>query len=171
MYYLFVINRYGMVALGFVLVLSLGGCKNPTAEVIGKWKCTNVDLPASIANNPNAAQMKSALTSSTIEFKADKSYSMNVSVAIDGTWTVDGSTVNMTTTKVMGMDAAQFKQVVEQQAKTNPMVAQQLKDNPDALDQMTKPRAATLSDDGKTLTLKGTSGKGGDMAFSKESSP
>ena len=162
------INRNWAIATGLVLVLCVAGCKSREAQLEGKWKCTDMKLPASAQSGPGAAFAKSMMNAITIEFKPSKQYTMSMMFPIEGTWTLDGTTVSMQMTKMMGMDLSQLKQTVETQAKTNPTVAQQLKANPNGMDSMGKPQTATLSDDGKTLTVKDNTGKGGDMVFTKD---
>lgn len=169
MYYVVEMNRHCVIAAGLVTALVAVGCKGPEAQLVGKWKCTDMKLPGSVSS-ANASMAKSMMSSITLEFKPDKHYTMSVILPIEGTWTISDHTVSMTMTKMMGMDMTQLKQTVQQQAKTNPAVAKSLQQNPNSMDALNKPQTATLSDDGKTLTVKDNSGKGGDMVFTKDTS-
>ncbi len=155
------INRNFALAATVLLALSAGGCKSPEAQLQGQWKFSDVKLPANSPNQAQVAQAKQQMSSATADFKADKSFSLGIPQApIEGTWTINGHTVSMTVTKAGGQDIAQLKKQFEAFAKGNPQFAKQMA-------AMDKPITATLSDDGKTLTLDATEGKQGQLVFAK----
>ena len=144
-----------------LLLLALAGCSNKESQLEGKWKFKDLSTPSS--QNPQAAQsIKNMLGSMSLEFKKDKTYAMTVGVAMEGNWTLSGNTVSMKPTKVMGMDIATVK---KQAAASGKMTTQQS-------DQIDKGMTATLSDDGKTLTMAGNGGAsgGGSMTLTKDTS-
>ena len=120
------------VALVIVIAVIGAGCAQPEAQVIGKWKVDPASL--STGNAQQDAITKQFAQNMSVEFKSDKTFSMTMMVAFEGTYTLTGHTVTMTPTKAAGVD------MPKQESATN------------------KPLICTLSDDGKTLTI-GESGK------------
>ncbi|MFY9234438.1 MAG: hypothetical protein WAO58_08260 [Fimbriimonadaceae bacterium] len=80
-----------------LLAIFIAGCGGG-ADVVGKYKMT-ATIPA---NDPSAAMAAKLMEQMTLELKADKTFDMTM---MQGTYTVSGDTVEMTPTKVMGMDA------------------------------------------------------------------
>lgn len=126
-------GQMASVLVGAVLVGLIGTGCSKAPSVVGKWSGT-APVPA---NNPAAAAMAN-LGKVTAEFKADKTYTMQISIVpVEGTYETSGKTVTMKITKAMGMDLDALKKMAPQ-GKTS---------------DMDKPMIATLSDDGKTLTV------------------
>lgn len=146
----------GMALVGVVAVAGLAGCKKGVeAQLEGKWtmsKAPNVD-----PKNPAAAMIQGMMKSVTIEFKKDHKFSMTMMIPIEGTYSVSGNSVSLSPTSIMGMSMDQIKS----QSKNNPAMAKS--------GDMDKPMNATLSEDGKTLTVDDKSGKGA-MEFTKDAS-
>lgn len=144
----------GMALIGVMAVAGLAGCKKGIdAQLEGKWtmsKGPNVD-----PKNPAAALIQGMMKSVSIEFKKDHKFTMMMMVPIEGTYTASGNTVSLTPTSIMGMTMDQIKE----KNKGNPALAKS--------GDMEKPMNATLSEDGKTLTVDDKSGKGS-MEFTKE---
>jgi hypothetical protein len=159
--------RHFVLAGTLVVAVAVMGCKNRDAELVGKWKIGDLGIPKS-ASDSFMGSLGTAMASSMkdtmpLEFKPDKSFTWTMFVfPVEGTWALNGDTVNMRVTKVMGQD---LKQVAQEKAKTDPKLAMQLKDNPNALDE---PMTATLSADGKTLMFKGSKGKPATLNFVRD---
>ncbi|WP_144241155.1 hypothetical protein [Fimbriimonas ginsengisoli] len=135
--------------LSVALVLAASGCKKaPTVE--GKWKFKE-SASLSKLTGAQAEMAKSFIKSMALEFKKDKKYSMSGMVPMEGDWTLDDHTVTMKVTTIAGMSKDQAMQMA---MKASPAQAKLLKSQQD------KPTIATLSEDGKTLTLNDTTGKG-----------
>jgi|GEM_PF-1837986 len=145
-----------------VLALLLVGCGNKEAQVVGKWKVKT--LP-NLSNVPNAALAQSMLSGVTYEFKADKHFTTSVPAAgamgeAEGTWSLSGDTITMTTTKAAGQDAATLKKMIDANPQAKAMLAKE--GNGDPFN-----KTATLGGDGKTLTMK--SSQGASMTLEKDS--
>lgn len=137
-----------LIALSCLL---LAGCNKGT-DVTGKWTGA-VTPPAGKENDPAAAMAKKMLGDISLELKADKTYSMTMMFAIEGTWTQSGSTVTLTMTKAMGQDVATLQKAAAAQGKSS--------------NDMVKPLVLTLSADGKTMTGSSNNGQGGGMTFTR----
>ncbi|AIE85075.1 hypothetical protein [Fimbriimonas ginsengisoli] len=114
-------RRATLLALPF-LILAVGCAKKAT--VVGKWK---VD-PQLVSSPPAGVKpdfMTGFASTFTYEFKDDKTFKGSMS---EGTYTVDGTNVAITTTKLAGQD-------LPAQARAKPQMTGQ------------------LSEDGNTLTL------------------
>jgi hypothetical protein len=109
----------------FVSVLLLGGCaKKP--DPVGKWKVAPEVESMTIQGLP-AGFMKGFATTFKYELKADKTF---VAPMSEGTYTAEGKSVSIKTTKLMGQDVA---------ALLKGKIAPEMK--------------GELSDDGESLTL------------------
>ena len=148
------------IAVALACSLALVGCSSKEKQLVGKWKIDTTKLPASMTSGPGAAMAKGFMSSMSVEFKPDKKFAMTMIVPIEGTWTLDGSTVTLTMTSMMGMSLDQIKQ----QAKnsTNPTAASNMQS-------LEKPLTGTLSDDGKSLLL-AQPGQKDALTFAKDTS-
>jgi len=149
-------------AVSIVGALSLVGCGNKEAQLTGKWKIKSMpDLSNAQGVQGNAmaqSVLQSMSKSMAIEFKPDKHYTMTMIIPIDGDWSISGNTVTMKATKMAGMDMAQIKKM----AASNPQAQA-------SLDKNSTDMTASLSDDGKTLTVNSKNGSGSAMTFEKAS--
>ena len=156
--------RPQILLLSLTAAVLVTGCSNREAQLEGKWKLSNFSMPS--GQNAKVVQMLNAMKSTiSIEFKKDKNFSMSMVVPIEGTWNLSGDALEMTTTKVMGMDIGKARQSAIDQAKNNPALQKQI----ESQDSNSQNFRGTLSSDGKTLTLKGNSAKGGELTFAKDS--
>jgi len=71
----------------------------------------------------------------TLEFKGDKTFSMNMVFPVEGTYELNGNTATMKLTKMNGMETTKMNTGDANQGPGNAAIL------------------ATLSDDGKSLTL------------------
>ena len=111
----------------FATAILCAGCAKPEAQLVGKWQ---MDTASATAGNDQSNAMAASLAKAfVLEFKSDKTFTGPM---MEGTYTMNGHTVTMTTTKMMGMDVSKMG---DQAAANN------------------KPEEATLSDDGKSLTM------------------
>lgn len=133
----------GVALASFALLLS--ACSSPEKKVIGKWKgevaMPKSDDPGSQMANAMASMFASAIN---LELKSDKTFTLNLFISIEGTWSMAGNTVTLTPKAAAGMDSAKMS------------------------DQ--KPIELELSGDGKTLTAKpdDSSKDQGSLTFKKE---
>jgi hypothetical protein len=94
-----------LVAVSFAAV----GCKHG-GNLVGHYKAEMPkDTSAAVNNNPFAAGLENAMIQSmTLDLNADNTFKMSIFIApVEGKWSEDGTTVTLTPTKVMGMDANQ----------------------------------------------------------------
>jgi len=111
-----------------ILVLcSIIGCGGSSDPMVGTWK---------LQPNPEVQSKMPAGESfdATVEFKADKTFTVNMAIGsrkdeLEGTYTLDGKTLTMTTTKEGGKPSNE------------------------------KPETVTLSDDMKSFEMPGGIGK------------
>lgn len=124
------------------LLVLLAGCQpSPEKQVEGNWKISEVKLSPAAEKLPGSAAIKKSLLESTLEVKADKSYTMSqMGQPIVGAWTIETRTLNLTTKSVGGKSIEELKAM----AKAVGMEK--------SLDALSKPMLLTLSDDGKKLT-------------------
>ena len=136
-------KTYLIPALAVLVLIGSAGCSKSDANIVGKWKPV-MDVPPDKKNDPQTTMAMSMLQNMNLEFTADHKFN---GMMMEGTWKLDGSTLHMDPTKMMGMDVKDLK------AK-NPSANVQNMD-------------MTLSGDGKTLTpVKQTNG-GPAMKFTK----
>jgi hypothetical protein len=90
-------NRYLVsIVLAVMLVAGCGG-----ANVVGKYKGS---IEGMKTDNPMAAALaESMMGNLTLELKPDKTFSMNMMVPLEGSYTVSGSTLTLKVEKAMGM--------------------------------------------------------------------
>ncbi len=124
-------------ALFLAVCLVAAGCSRPS--VVGKWVVDPASIPASGAFGGDVA--KQLTQGVSLEFKPDNTFSFTMMYSFEGTYEVSGHTVTMKLTKAAGKDVATMKT-----GGANP--------GADAIQ-------ATLSDDGKTLTVTGSASMGG----------
>src|SRR5579862_6372562 len=115
-------------ALLFAIALLAAGCAKPEAQLIGKWQVDTASL--STGDSKNDAMAKAMAPSMTMEFKADKTFSGPM---MGGTYELSDHTVTLKMTTVMGMDMSKLPNATTNKSS----------------------ETATLSDDGKTLTIAG----------------
>ena|SRR5579863_1662312 len=121
------------IAVVVTVAILIAGCTKPESQIVGKWQFDAASMSTGDAKND--AMMKSLAGSMTMEFKADKTFTGPM---MEGTYEVNGHTISMKTTKVMGMDISKM---------------------PNSKDAANKVEQATLSDDGKSITLPAGTGK------------
>jgi hypothetical protein len=79
-------------------LVALAGChRGPSKQILGTWVPDTTGLPA--ADAPDAA----ALTRSTLVFRPNKSFA--IGDKLEGSYTIAGRAVTLTTKKVLGRDA------------------------------------------------------------------
>ena len=150
----------GLLVLIALATLLVAGCTGGReASLIGTWKVDARALKMPEAKGGNAqtqaaiAMAKQMLDSAGIELKPDKTFSMSLGAAMEGTWAFDAaaSTVTLSITKMAGVDISKL---------------------PGASKALNKPLACTLSEDGKRLSIKPEPGRpspaGGTMSFIKQ---
>ena len=107
-----------MVTLALVVVsaAALLCCGCARHSVVGKWKgeVLQTPKPAASNNDPSAAMAeafaKQLMGNVSLELKQDNTFTMQLAMfPLEGAWTTSGSTVTLTPTKFMGMDAAKAK--------------------------------------------------------------
>jgi hypothetical protein len=126
--------------------LLIVGCGHNNA-IVGKWKADSIAMPAD-KSNPGAGSLKGAESLFSFEFKNDGTFVGPMSM--EGTYTVSGNTVELTTTKIMGMDTTKTGSAADHAF-----------------------HKAELSADGKTLTIHSpkpstTSTGSGDLKLTRE---
>lgn len=123
---------------GIVLLicLILPGCRS-APDPVGNWKLSMASKPGS-KDNPGAALADAFVKAATIEIKSDHTFVFRVlGMPAEGTWTQNGSELNMTLTKEMG----------------------RTKTGQDAGDKFTM----KISDDGKSLSKSDSDGGSGSI--------
>jgi hypothetical protein len=88
--------------LGLLLVAAACGGPN----VVGKYTGA-AEIPADQANNPMAAMAAQMMQNLSLDLRQDNTFSMNMGVSMDGTYTVQGDRVMLKTQKIMGMDVSE----------------------------------------------------------------
>jgi len=144
-------KQIALTTLVFIALLMVG-CKSGT-DVVGKWT-GSMDSGAT-SNDPSAAAAAKMMSSVTLEFKKDQTFSMNMLFPFEGTWTQSGPTITMKMTKAMGMDVSQLKSMAAAQGNANTA-------------DVDKPMILTVSSDGQTLTGEDVNGKGGKFVFKRD---
>lgn len=121
-------------SLATTALLALAGCSNKEKQLEGKWKLDT----AAIAARPGGNQLAQGLARNVnLEFKPDKTFTLNMIFPVSGAWELDGNTVKLTLKNLAGIDMEKAK--------------------PDS--SVKKDMTAVLGDDGKTLTLQPNDGK------------
>jgi hypothetical protein len=136
-------RRLALIPIAAVL---LAGCAGPEKPFIGTW---NVTIPATSNQNPQAAQlMKQFAQGNTLQVNPDKSFVWIImGQSAKGTFTLVDKTATFKVATLGGKDMSSPSTPADAWAMNG-----------------------TVSDDGKTLTLKPTSGKGNGIAFTKAGS-
>lgn len=111
------------------IVMALVGCGSKT-DIVGKWKA-DTGISATDKSNPAAGLMKGFSSMLSFEFKKDNTFVGPMTM--EGTYKVDGQHIELTTTKMMGMDVSKM---------SNPSGPKSVKGD--------------ISDDGKTITIHST---------------
>jgi hypothetical protein len=117
-----------ILAVGFV-----SGCKNPEAQVVGKW------------NGPQGV---------TLTFNQDKTFTQGGVMAATGKWSLKEKTVSLSVETIGGKPATDF---IDQMAKMagDKVTKAQIDEAKAKLTKMD----LTLGEDGKSLTQKGANGQ------------
>ena len=115
---------HGLVAISLLVFLT--GCSHKT-DIVGKWKMDTSSMTTG-KNDPATGMMKGLTSMFSFEFKKDNTFVGPMSM--EGTYAVEGKTVTITTTKMLGMDLSKLGS----QSKQPPQVGE-------------------ISDDGKTITI------------------
>lgn len=140
------------LALVIVAVVALSGCNGGLSEasLVGKWEGKPVAAEGK-ADDPGqklAEGMLGAFGGMNLDLKRDRTFHLQMLfIPVEGNWTLAGTTVTLTPTKVMGMPADQMK---SKDGKADP----------------NKPMLVQVSPDGKTLTMSGEKDQG-DIQFSR----
>lgn len=101
-------------------LLMLAGCgKNREAQLVGKWKADTNSMtpPVTNPNDPQAKamarMMEGMMKNVSLEFKADKTFEMNLPFPSSGTWSLDeaNNTVVLNITKLNKMDISKSPNV------------------------------------------------------------
>lgn len=116
-------------------VIIATGCKSAESRVVGKW------------NGPNGV---------SVTFKEDKTFSQAGMMPVTGKWTVADKKVTVNVETVNGKSPDDLIK----QLKSMGAPADTIKK---AQDELKKGMDMTLSDDGKTMTLKAPSGQSGTL--------
>lgn len=146
------------IAMLAMLALSLAGCGGKgEADLVGTWKVNSAAMQMPTSSGGDAKQKmgaemaKAMLGNMSLELKADKTFVLNMMLAIEGNWTFADNNVTLTPTKMMGMDVSKM---------------------PASTKATQKPMVCMLSADGKQLTLQDSSGKpnpsGKTLTFDKQ---
>ena len=98
-------RRYVSPIIGALLFAA--GCAKPEAQIVGKWQIDTSILEKSMTAD-QLAKMNQFVKAITLEFKADKTYAMTVTVGkpneLDGTYTLSDRIATLTATKMNGQD-------------------------------------------------------------------
>src|SRR5579863_6204178 len=121
--------RAFIAAVATLAVLG-SGCAKPEAQVVGKWQFDAASMSTGDAQKDS--MMKSMAGSMTMEFKADKTFTGPM---MEGTYEMNGHTISVKPTKMLGMDISKLP-------NANAVQTEQ----------------ATLSDDGKSITIPSKNG-------------
>ncbi len=137
-------NRYLIsVVIAVTLVAGCGG-----ANVVGKYKGS---LEGTDTDNPmSAALAQSMMGNLSLELKPDKTFTMNMMVPLEGSYTVSGSTLTLNLEKAMGMSVEDMTKDASPSEKADAK----------------KPMVFTIEDGGKKLVA--VDKKEGAMVFVKE---
>ena len=91
-----------------VALMLLAGCANREAQLVGQWKGDASKMQMPTGDTPQekmGAQMAQAMMSNmTLDLKKDKTFAMNMIFGMEGTWKIEGDTVLLDATKIMGVD-------------------------------------------------------------------
>jgi hypothetical protein len=124
-----------------VAIFGIGGCSAGTPSVVGHWKIDpkSVKSPTGDPKNPGnalAAGLEQGIMNMfSLDFRADKTFSMTMLFPLEGTYTQTGHKLTLHITKAMGMDIDALNKQNGQGGNTN------------------KDGTATISDDGSKITL------------------
>lgn len=140
----------------FVSALLLVGCQNREAALVGKWKGEIKGKDEIAKKDPTAGAMLNLLGNTSLELKQDKTYTMTVMVAIEGTWKFTGDTLSLTPLKIAGQSIAAVQAQIKQMGMSSEITAK-----------VGKPAEFTISSDNKSLTQIGGA-KGQGFSFTKE---
>jgi hypothetical protein len=140
-------------SMAISLAFALAGCQNRENALVGKYK-GSLQLPDTKDGKPIddlTKTMASNLANMPLELKADRTFTMTMLMfPAEGTWKLEGDTLVLSVTEVMGM-------TVEEMKKQNPSSA-----NTD------KPMRLKVSPDNKTLTAIDDKPAEGTMVFTRE---
>lgn len=143
------------------LVTALFGCHHASeASLEGSWKATDIRLPDSIPKE-KAEAMKSAVLATTAEFHKDKTFTLKLGAPITGVWSLSGNTVELTTQTIYGQPVEKINEFTRTLAKHDPRAAGPI-GNPNM--------TATLSDDGRTMSLRQEGTDKGAIILTKQGS-
>jgi len=102
-------SRVGPTLLAVSLLFVAVGCKGLEAKLEGKYK-GEMKMGSSQAGGKNgevARQMAGMLANSlSLELKKDKTFTMQMLFPLEGSWSLDGTTLMLTPTKFMGMSVS-----------------------------------------------------------------
>ncbi|MBI1756233.1 MAG: hypothetical protein HYR64_03900 [Fimbriimonas ginsengisoli] len=127
-------HRY--IVFAFLSVVALAGCGGSIeGKLVGKWK-GGVRMARDLT--PNRAT-RDKLATISLEFKADKTFEMNMGMPMEGTWSVDAKQVTLVATKVGGMSIEEAKKQAEKMGAK--------------AEDADKPLILELSADGQELTI------------------
>lgn len=137
-----------MVAMAF-----LTGCANQEAQLVGQWKADASKMHIPAGKTPQekmGAQMaQQMLANMTLDLKKDKTYAMNMMLAMEGNWKIENNAVVLEMNKMGGMDMSKLPKG----------------------SQKSKPLILNIGSGNKTLTLQ-SPGEGknpmGDLVFVKQ---
>lgn len=115
-----------VVVLGFVLLFA-GGCGTKEVpldeKILGSWQA-DVEMPKSdeTGGEFGAAMAKAFMGNVTLDIRKDKSFTLTMLFPIEGTWKLEGTSLTLTPTSVMGMPAT------KENDNNQPMVFNVVKD-------------------------------------------
>ena len=165
-------NRSISSAVCAALALAiLAGCSGADSKVVGTWKFKDIVLPASATSGPGAAfakammeNLKPALAGVSAEFKSDKTVTLGDASkpdqALVADWKLDGNNLTMTPKTIGGKTPDELKNSMTAKGGNSAATASAFN----------KAINGTLSEDGKTLTIEDTSGKGGSLILARAGS-
>jgi len=138
------------VLLFALAVTTLAACSKPV-DVVGKWtgkmdlgEISKSDKPEDQFGKKFAQGLADSFKVD-LELKADKTFDMNlIFMPIEGTYTVSGSELTLTPTKVMGVAVEELKKRTDSAGK--PMTAEQQSE-------LSQEMKCALSQDGKSFTV------------------
>jgi hypothetical protein len=154
-----VIKLSSFFAAGLVAICALGATSQ--AQLVGKWKFKELNAGAQ-ATAQQTAMAKTQLSQSILEFGADKSFSMTIGgkPGVAGKWTLTNRQIVIVPTAMGGQPVEKMKAQMQQYAAKNPQFAAQMS-------HMFDPLKATLSADGRMVTLMASAGKSGSVVYTK----
>ena len=124
-------------------------------DIVGRWD-GKIDLPKPSKDDPMAqmagSMAKMFLGSLSLEFRPDSTFTLNVMVPIEGTYTREGRNLTLKPKTIAGLTEAEATKL----SKSKGMATREIK--------LLK---GTISANGRSISIKGDDQKGGDLVFAR----